>query len=107
MSVGADLGRIFFRPLDHWGELLGLVNFELLVNAGAPKHHVDVFDSDFKNFGQISHHEVCSASIRGAGSHADFELMRKGLADGGFFGRGCAQYIEYQCGLIPLVKLVL
>ena len=107
MGVGAVLGRIFLGPLDHGWELLGLVNFELFVNAGAPKHHVDVFDSDIKNFGQISHHEVGSASIRGAGSYADFELMRKGLADGGFFGRGCAQYIEYQCGLIPLVKLVL
>lgn len=106
MGVGVDLGRIFFRPLNHRGELLGLVNFELFVNAGAPKHHVDVFDSDVKNFGQKSHHEVGSASIRGAGSHADFELMPKGLADGSFLGRGCAQYIEYQCGLIPLVKLV-
>ena len=43
----------------------------------------------------------------GAGRDADFELMREWFTNGSFFGGGCTQHIEDQCGLVPFVKRVL
>lgn len=82
------------------------MNSELFVNACSSKYNFDIFDSDVKNSGQKSHHEVGGASIDGAGAHADFELIREGFADGGFFCSWGAQDIQNQGRVFPLIKFM-